>query len=270
MITTDDPIPPKQPDWSAAILAEQEARARADSDMATEILRMQHKPAAYRTALALKNECGMFSRYVDVFNRSTALITKLVCARRMARCCSKAREIVEELGAKRPDLKLQEEQARSEFRAIMLIIGQWLTDPETRHSVDQQLGFDGLCDLIGANPVHRADARDLFEKGEIDALGAAIFVSGLEDSANANSGKQPLEWNDGPLFHAYMQVFHKALLDNPGAFPNPFDPGQPFYGTPVRVMRADGTVYTKRPALVVHDRDGGTRVFERKPERIKP
>lgn len=50
--------------------------------------------------------------------------------------------------------------------------------------------------------------------------------------------------------------------EQPEQLPDPFAPGSPLYGNPVRVLNPDASVTRKRPALTVHD-SSGARVVKR-------
>jgi hypothetical protein len=83
------------------------------------------------------------------------------------------------------------------------------------------LGFDGLCDLLNINPVHRDQAR---QAGHTSVRELA-FVEGLEDSADRHDP----DWKDGPLFracHAAMMEFIRTTPEH--LLPDPFAPGAPF------------------------------------------
>lgn len=119
----------------------------------------------------------------------------------------------------------------------------------------EALGFDGLCDLLNINPVHRDKAR---QAGHTTVRKLA-FVEGLEDSTDRHDP----DWKDGPLFsacHAAMMEFIRTAPE--GTLPDPFAPGGPLYGAPVRMVNPDGTVTLKRPDLTVHDASG-SRVVKR-------
>jgi hypothetical protein len=84
------------------------------------------------------------------------------------------------------------------------------------------LGFDGLCDHLNINPVHREEAmRD----GGATLQGLAYIVR-MEDSATSHSD----EWGvGGPLFeacHAAMINFIQTCPEH--LLPDPFAPGEVF------------------------------------------
>lgn len=86
------------------------------------------------------------------------------------------------------------------------------------------LGFDGLCDLLNVNPVHREELRQR-ERVELSDI---VFVEGLEDSAE----HQGEDWKDGPLFnachYAMMELIRaRRLLPVLSASARPFAPRPP-------------------------------------------
>ncbi|GAB3380439.1 hypothetical protein [Azotobacter armeniacus] len=88
---------------------------------------------------------------------------------------------------------------------------------------------------------------------------ALIFVRNLEDSAS-HRGE---DCKRGPLFEACFAAMGHFIRTAPkGTLPDPFCPGGPLYGAPVRMVRPDGTVTVKRPDLTVHDASG-SRVVKR-------
>ncbi|MDV7210117.1 hypothetical protein [Azotobacter beijerinckii] len=87
--------------------------------------------------------------------------------------------------------------------------------------LDESMGFEGLCDLLNINPIHRDKAR---QAGHTTVRKLA-FVEGLEDSADRHDP----DWKDGPLFsacHAAMMEFIKETPKH--LLPDPFAPGAPF------------------------------------------
>ncbi|ASL27873.1 hypothetical protein ACG10_17320 [Azotobacter chroococcum] len=117
------------------------------------------------------------------------------------------------------------------------------------------LGFDGLCDLLSVNPVEREQVR---REGVAD-LADLIFIHNLEESAS-HRGE---DFKSGPLFEACFAAMGEFIRTAPeGALPDPFGPGGPLYGAPVRMAQPDGTVTIKRPDLTAHDASG-SRVVKR-------
>lgn len=119
----------------------------------------------------------------------------------------------------------------------------------------QALGFDAVCDLLNVNTVEREQAR----RDGVDDLSGLIFIHNLEDSAS-HRGE---DFKRGPLFEACFAAMAEFIRTAPeGSLPDPFAPGGPLYGAPVRMVQPDGTITTKRPDLTVHDANG-SRVVKR-------
>lgn len=122
-------------------------------------------------------------------------------------------------------------------------------------NLTEALGFDGLCDLLSINPVHREQARR--DGGE--TVRGLVFIAGMEDSA------QPRRegWGDGgPLFRACLLAACEFIRTTPHLLPDPFAPDGPFYGACQTLHHADGTTRIKRPDVTVHD-STGSRVVKR-------
>ncbi|ASM87249.1 hypothetical protein ACV349_02435 [Pseudomonas aeruginosa] len=141
--------------------------------------------------------------------------------------------------------------------------GAWLIGNSAM--IEQALSFDDLCDLLGVNHAHRAEAAEVCA-GDAGIVGGLLWIGGeFEDSADHKSGRSN-RGNTGPLTAAVHNLFQKFLLENPSAIPDPFAPDGPFYGAPRQETASDGTVQIRRPALTVHSQDGSIRTVERKPE----
>ncbi len=139
------------------------------------------------------------------------------------------------------------------FRPVLLAYGRALIHDHEGYMA--ALGFDAVCDLLNVNRVEREKAR---ADGVADLAGL-VFVHNLEDSAS-HRGEDSKR---GPLFEACYSAFCEFVRTTPpGTLPDPFAPGAPLYGEPVRMVSADGTVSIKRPDLVVHDANG-SRVVKR-------
>jgi len=126
-------------------------------------------------------------------------------------------------------------------------------------------GVDTVLDALGVNPVHRAEAADYAVKSRTTLSGVA-FVAGLEDSASTRSGRNQPDFKDGPLFNAYMRQFEQAMLDNPGAMPDPCAPDGPLYGIPTYSQMPDGSLVMNTPAVTVHSAEG-SKVVAGRPRR---
>lgn len=138
-------------------------------------------------------------------------------------------------------------------RPVLLAFGEALLNDCNGYMA--ALGFDAMCDLLSVNRVEREQAR---ADGVADLAGL-VFVHNLEDSAS-HRGE---DWKRGPLFDACLSAMAEFMRRTPRHLrPDPFAPGGPLYGVPVMELHPDGSMTTKRPALVVHDRNG-SRVVER-------
>lgn len=120
-------------------------------------------------------------------------------------------------------------------------------------------GFDGICDLLNVNPVHRDEAKRVADKTSC-TISAIAFICALEDSASTTLGRNKTEWNNGPLFHVFHAQFAQILLENPGIMSDAFAPGGHFYGVPTYIELPDGTMVKNPPALTVHNPDGTSKV----------
>lgn len=86
----------------------------------------------------------------------------------------------------------------------------------------QTIGFDGICDLLSINPVHRLDALMSDEQ----SLAGFIYVGRLENSA----GPKSEEWGrGGPLFEACFIAMMDWIRTAPEEdLPDLFGPKSPF------------------------------------------
>lgn len=138
-------------------------------------------------------------------------------------------------------------------RTILVAYGESLI--LDRDGYMDALGFEAVCDLLNVNRVDREQAR---AEGVAD-LSGLVFIHNLEDSAS-HRGE---DTKRGPLFEACYAAMGEFIRTAPeGTLPDPFAPGGPLYGAPVHELHPDGSMTTKRPALVVHDANG-SRVVER-------
>lgn len=106
------------------------------------------------------------------------------------------------------------------LRKVLAAYGQ--TIMRDSEGIADALGFDGLCDHLSINPVHREEAR---RDGGATLKGLA-FVARMEDS-NTDQGK---EWGaGGPLFEACMVAMGEFIRTCPEhLLPDPFAPGEVF------------------------------------------
>lgn len=219
-----------------------------------------------------------FERVVDIWSRpGLSLRCNLLICRRVARQYH-AWDVIDRreyrVTARRlkrglPFTQGQLDQAkrkhdeRMDMRAKgQIAIAQWLLEAGGR--IEQEIGVSGICDALAVSSVHRSDIRKEMDEGR--ALDYIAFAAGLEDSAEHRSGRSRDCWKNGPLFHCYLERMLVFLDEHPEEMPDPFAPGGPLYGAPIRMVDGAGQVYTKPPALTVHDSSGTARVIERKPE----
>lgn len=164
--------------------------------------------------------------------------------------------------AKVLEIKTERGKRRSNRHQNMVDIANWLRRNDDL--IVTLYGFDGVCDLLGVNPVHRAEAREYADEAA-GTITAIAFVSGLEDSASVRSGRKQPDFKDGPLFNAFMAQMEQVMLDHPGAMPDPTAPGGPLYGIPTYTRQPDGTMVMNKPTLTVHSADGTSKVVKGKP-----
>jgi hypothetical protein len=163
-------------------------------------------------------------------------------------------------------IKEAQDKARKSIKSRLIDIGIWLYQND--EALTARYGFNGICDLLEVNPVHRAEVIEYAEDmGR--AVSAIAFISGYEESASQQSGKRPADSKEGPLFFVFLEMMMKAMIENRAAMPDPFAPGGPFHGIPSYHKQPDGTLARKSASLVVHSPDGSSRVVERKVEKAK-
>jgi hypothetical protein len=151
-------------------------------------------------------------------------------------------------------------QARADHRRMQHELGQWLRENDAL--LTGLYGFAGVFDLLEVSPVHRAEVMEYKDDGR--AISSAAFIGGMEESASRQSGRKPEDWKDGPLFHVYMAMMTKFMLDNPGALPDPTAPGGPLEGIPTYTQQPDGSMLRNTPVLQVHDAVGA-KTIDRRP-----
>ncbi len=161
------------------------------------------------------------------------------------------------------ELKAEQARRRAARRKNFLAIADWMLRADDY--LTSVYGMETILDVLAVNQVHRTEAAE-YAADARSTLSGIAFVAGLEDSASVRSGRNTADHKDGPLFNAYMRQFEQVMLDNPGALPDPFAPGGPFYGVPTYYQQPDGTMARKSASLTVHDADGSSRVVERKIE----
>ena len=88
-------------------------------------------------------------------------------------------------------------------RKTLFAIGTWLCQNE--EALTEQYGFDGLCDVLEVNEVHRAQVIE-GAKDVRRGISAIAFICALEDSVSVQSGRHPAECKDGPLYQALRET----------------------------------------------------------------
>ena len=94
----------------------------------------------------------------------------------------------------------------------LLEFGSWLDQNDKL--LTELYGFDGICDLLGVNSVHRIIVVAC--AGSVDrAISAVALMAGYEESASRQSGRHPADWKDGPLYQALWwnlkQAYRRSL-----------------------------------------------------------
>jgi hypothetical protein len=112
-------------------------------------------------------------------------------------------------------LKFQEDALRDSQRRTAEHLCDMLRGLDK--AITSALDFDRVCELLGVNMSHRAEAREVFTK-ERGAIATVVFIAGLEDSASARSGRNIAEARSGPLFQIYMAGFYREIRERPGFF----------------------------------------------------
>jgi hypothetical protein len=150
------------------------------------------------------------------------------------------------------------DDCRKANRAVLIDYGQVLRD--YHRELELSMTFDELCDVLGVNPVHRAEVAEI-EKG----LFAITWIGGQFEDSSAYYGKDGLT-GAGPVTRAIGAAMQDFMINNIDKLPDPFAPGGPFHGVPTYHAQPDGTLARKSASLVVHSADGSSRVVERKIE----
>lgn len=158
-------------------------------------------------------------------------------------------------------------EARSQYKATSYQIGQWIYENDAL--LTTLYGFDGICDVLEVNPVHRPEVLEYAEDRE-RAIAAVAFIAGLEESADRQSGRQRPDYKDGPLFNVFMDMMMKAMKKNRASMPDPTAPGGPLYGLPSYTRQADGSMVMNTPALTVHSAAGSKIVASKSRRAGKP
>lgn len=172
--------------------------------------------ASARTQLiATRMICRLYAADLDALNAERrALRRQARLARRFLPFTAAAVTALEQRAASHA------EGRRESLRAALLGFGRvLLLDTD---NLTATLGFDGLCDLLSINPVHREQARR--DGGE--TLQGLAFIARMEDSAQQHNDG----WSDGgPLFRACQVAMSEFIHTCPDhLLPDPFAPGEVF------------------------------------------
>ncbi len=151
------------------------------------------------------------------------------------------------------EVKRMQEESRDTYRAGFLELGRWLYQMD--ETLTLRYGFDGICDLLEVNPVHRPEVLQYAEDKK-RAIAAAAFIAGREDSASSQSGRRPADWKRGPFFEVFLEMTMDMVRRHPDAMPDPTAPGGPLYGIPTYTRMADGAMVRNAPTVTVHDGHG--------------
>ncbi|GFM89288.1 hypothetical protein PSCICO_46870 [Pseudomonas cichorii] len=206
-----------------------------------------------------------------------SLRSQLILARRLVRQSLQDREAVQaffreevkkaEAGLPFTQRRLEiakdlQRQSRDGFRTGLLEIGKWLYQSD--EALTEKYGFDGVCDVLEVNPVHRPEVLKWAED-KSRAISTAAFIVGMEDSARQRSGRHPADWKEGTFFQVFLEMQVDLFRRKPELMPDPTAPGGPLYGIPVYHQQSDGTMARQSSPLTVHDAQG-SRVVKRKIE----
>lgn len=93
------------------------------------------------------------------------------------------------------------------YNRSLAAIGTWVSQNEG--SMTAEYGFDGICDVLNVNPVHRTCMRGHATTKNAGIL-EIVIGAGLEDSAASLSGRNPAELKDGALYQALWEEMKRA------------------------------------------------------------
>lgn len=146
---------------------------------------------------------------------------------------------------------------RKANRKLLISYGQMLRDGHQAFEGD--LGWEGLCDVLCVNPVHRDEA------GEHDrGLFGLTWIGGQFEDSSTHYGSDVT--GGGPITRAVSAAMQEWMLKNMDKLPDPFAPGGPFYGLPLYTQQPDGAMVMNTPAVTVHSA-AGSKVVASKPRR---
>lgn len=215
-----------------------------------------------------------YLRLVEICSRpGVTWRTQMIAIRRMCRHITESQHHLE--GAIRRNIRsakrrlpfaanaLEENKAllrkfRANGRQALSAFGSWLRN--NRETLEAHLGWDGLCDILCVNPVHRGDIKRP-ERG----LFAITWVGGWYEDSATHWGK----WHQtgaGPITRAIEVCMQEWMLQNMDKLPDPFAPGGPLYGVPAYHKHPDGSMVRATPALTVIA-NGRSKVIASRPGR---
>ena len=90
-------------------------------------------------------------------------------------------------------------------------IGEWIIQNDI--FLTKKYGFEGLCDILQINRVHRLEVRERVKHSE-SLIATLVFVWAFEDSATVLSGRRATELKDGPLYRAMLQRLKRIYRDS--------------------------------------------------------
>lgn len=146
---------------------------------------------------------------------------------------------------------------RKANRDLLISYGQMLRD--AHHAFEDNLGWEGLCDVLCVNRVHRDEAGE-HEKG----LFGLTWIGGQFEDSSTHYGSDVT--GGGPITRAVSAAMQEWMLHNMDKMPDPFAPGGPLYGLPLYTQQADGSMVMNTPAVTVHSA-AGSKVVDSKPRR---
>lgn len=119
-------------------------------------------------------------------------------------------------------------------RQAMEESGAWLIGNSAM--IEQALSFDDLCDLLGVNHAHRAEAAEVCA-GDAGVVGGLLWIGGeFEDSADHKSGRSN-RGNTGPLPQRSRTCFRSSCLKTRRQSPIRSPRAGPFTESRVRKWR---------------------------------
>lgn len=213
-----------------------------------------------------------FDRLADKSVQVLSFRTRLIVTRRILRevLAQDEREktilrmAIRQLKSKLPFTKsklIEVEQLLSDCRKanreLLISYGQMLRDGH--HAFEGDLGWEGLCDVLCVNAVHRKEAGE-HDKG----LFGITWIGWQFEDSSTHYGSDVT--GGGPITRAVGAAMQEWMLKNVDKLPDPFAPGGPFYGLPLYTQQPDGAMVMNTPAVTVHSA-AGSKVVASKPRR---